>query len=103
MPELGWDIAETLEIKEKTQKANNTPFTLRTIATIIIIISVIARLTTAQLGKLARILKEAVITTLGISRNIYQQNIKKFHNIAIAVVTIATGTTNRTEPQQRQN
>ena len=97
MPELGWDIAETLEIKEKTQKTNNTPFTLRTIATIIIIISVIVRLTTAQLGKLARILKEVVITTLGISRNIYQQNIKKFHNIAIAVVTIATGMTNRTD------
>ena len=41
MPELGWDIAETLEMKEKTQKTNNTPLTLRTIVTIIIIISVV--------------------------------------------------------------
>ena len=28
MPELGWDIAETLEIQEKTQKTNNTPLAL---------------------------------------------------------------------------
>ena len=97
MPELGWDIAETLEMKEKTQKTNNTPLTLRTIVTIIIIISVIVRLTTTQLGKLARILKEAVITTLGISRNVYQQNIKKLHNTAITAITIATSTMNRTD------
>ena len=38
-----------------------------------------------------------VITTLGISHNIYQQNIKKFHNIAIAAVTIVTSTMNRTD------
>ena len=28
MPELGWDIAETLEIKEKRQKTNNTRLAL---------------------------------------------------------------------------
>ena len=97
MPELGWDTAETLEMKETTQKTNNTPLTLRTIVTIITIILVIVRLTTTQLGKLARILKEAVITTLEISRNVYQQNIRKLHNIAIAVITIATNMTNRTD------
>ena len=97
MPELGWDIAETLEVEEKTQKTNNTPLTIRTIATIVVMISIIVRLTTTQLGKLARILKEAVITTIGISRNVYLQNIKKFHNIAITAITIATSTTNRTD------
>ena len=28
MSELGWDITETLEIQEKTQKTNNTPLSL---------------------------------------------------------------------------
>ena len=97
MPELGWDIAKTLEIQEKTQETNNTPLALRTIVTIIIIVSVIVRLSTTQLGKLAMFLKEAVITTLGISRNVYQQNIKRLHNTAIAVITIAISMTNRTD------
>ena len=39
-------------------------------------------------------LKEAVITTLGISRNIYEQNIRRLHNAAIAAITIATSTMN---------
>ena len=39
-------------------------------------------------------LKEAVITTLGISRNVYEQNIQRLHNTAIAVITIATRTMN---------
>ena len=94
MPELGWDIVETLEIQEKTQKTSNTPLALRTIVTIIIIVSVIVRLSTTQLGKLAMFLKEAVITTLGISRNVYEQNIKRLHNAAIAVLTIATSMMN---------
>ena len=94
MTELGWDIAETLEIQEKTQKTNNTPLALRTIVTIIIIMSVIVRFSTTQLGKLAMFLKEAVITTPGISRNVYEQNIKRFHNLAIAAITIATSTMN---------
>ena len=96
MPDLGWDIAETLEIKEKIQKTN-TSLTLRTIVTITIIISEIVRLTTTQLGKLARILKKAVSMTIGISRNIYQQNIKDFHNTAITAITIAISTMNRTD------
>ena len=29
MPELGWDIAEILEIQEKRQKTNDTPLALR--------------------------------------------------------------------------
>ena len=94
MPELGWDIAETLEIQEKRQKTNNTPLALRTIVTIIIIISVIVRLSTTQLGKLAMFLKEAVITTLRISRNVYEQNMKRLHNTTIAAITIATSTMN---------
>ena len=97
MPELGWDIAETLEIKENKHKTNNTPLALRTIVTIIIIISVIVRHSTTQLGKLAMFLKEAVITTLGISRNVYQQNTKRLHNTAVAAITIATSTMNHTD------
>ena len=97
MPELGWDVAETLEIKEKTQEADNASCTIQTIITIITLISVIVRLTTIQLGKLTRTLRETVTTTIGISRNIYQQNIKKLHNKAIAARTIATNTTNRTD------
>ena len=94
MPELGWDIAETLEIQEKRQKTNNTPLALRTIVTIIIIISVIVRLSTTQLGKLAMFLKEAVITTIRTSRNVYEQNMKRLHNTTIAAIAIATSTLN---------
>ena len=39
-------------------------------------------------------LKEAVITTLRISRNIYEQNMKMLHNTTIAAITIATSTMN---------
>ena len=94
MPELGWDIAETLEIQENMQKTNNISLTLRTIVTIIIVISVIARLSTTHLGKLAMFLKEAAITTLRVSRNVYRQNMERFHNTTIAAITIATSTTN---------
>ena len=94
MRELGWDIAETLEIQENRQKKNNNPLALQTIVTIIIIITVIVRISTTQLGKLAMFLKEAVITTLRISRNVYEQNMKRLHNTTIAAITIATSTTN---------
>ena len=94
MPELGWDIAETLEIKENRQKTNNIPLALQTIVTIIIIISLIVRLSTTQLGKLAMFLKEAAIMTLRVIRNIYRQNMERFHNTTIAAITIATSMTN---------
>ena len=48
MPELGWDIAEALEIKEKKHEANNIPLALQTVVTMIIIISVMVRLSTTQ-------------------------------------------------------
>ena len=94
MPELGWDIVETLEIKENRQKTNNIQLALLTIVTIIIIISVIVRLSTTHLGKIAMFLKEAAITTLRVSRNVYRQNMERFHNTTIAAITIATSTTN---------
>ena len=94
MLELGWDIAETLEIQDNRQKTNNIPLALRTIVTIIIIISVIVRLSTTHLGKLAMFLKEAAITTLRASHNVYRQNMERFHNTTIAAITIATSTTN---------
>ena len=94
MPELGWDIAETLEIQDNRQKTNNAPLALRTIVTIIIIISVILRLSTTHLGKLAMFLKEAAMTTLRASRNVYRQNMEGFHNTTIAAITIATSMTN---------
>ena len=93
MQELGWDIAETLEIQENKQKTNNIPLALRTIVTIIITISVIVRLSTTQLGKLAMFLKEAAITTLRVSRNVYRQNMERLHKTTIAAITIATSTT----------
>ena len=95
MPELGWDIAEALEIKENKHKTNNIPLALQTVVTIIIIISVIVRLSTTQLGKLATSLKEAAITTLRASCNVYRQNMERFHNTTTAAITIATSTTNR--------
>ena len=94
MPELGWDIAETLETQENRQKTNNIPLALRTIVTITIITSVIVRLSTTHLGKLALFLKEAAITTLRVSHNIYRQNMERFHNTTIAAITIATSMTN---------
>ena len=94
MPELGWDIAEALEIKENKHKTNNIPLALQTVVTIIIIISVIVRLSTTQLGKLAMSLKEAAITTLRASRNVYRQNMERFHNTTTAAITIATSMTN---------
>ena len=97
MPELGWDIAETLEIQENRQKTNNTPLALRTIVTIIIIISIIIRLSTTQLGKLAMFLREVVITTIGISHNVYKKTMKRLHNTTIAAIAIATSTMNCTD------
>ena len=94
MPELGWDIAEILEIQEKRQKTHDTPLALRTSVAIIIIISIIIRLSTTQLGKLAVFLREAVITTIGISRNVYKQTMKRLHNTTIAAIAIATSTMN---------
>ena len=94
MPELGWDIVETLEIKENKHKTNNIPLALQTVVTIIIIISVIVRLSTTQLGKLAMFLKEAAIMTLRASRNVYRQNMERFYNTTTAAITIATSTTN---------
>ena len=94
MPELGWDTAEIFEIQEKRQKTNDTSLALRTIVTIIIIISVIIRLSTTQLGKLAMLLRETVITTIGISRNVYNQTMKRLHNTTIAAIAIATSMMN---------
>ena len=94
MPELRWNIAETLEIQDNRQKTNNIPLALQTVVTIIIIVSVIVRLSTTHLGKLAMFLKEAAIMTLRASRNVYRQNMERFHNTTIAAITIATSTTN---------
>ena len=87
MPELGWDIMEALEIKENKHKANN-------------IISVIVRLSITQLGKLATSLKEAAITTLRASHNVYRQNMERFHNTTTAAITIATSTKNWIDPDE---
>ena len=97
MPELGWDIAEILEIQEKRQKTNDTPLALRTSVAIIIIISIIIKLSTTQLGKLAMFLREAVITTIGISHNVYKQIMKRLHNTTIAAIAIATSMMHRTD------
>ena len=94
MPELGWDITEALEIKENKHNANNIPLGLQTIVTIIIIVSIVIRLGTTQLRKLATFLKEAAITTLKTSHNIYRQNMEKLHITTTAAITITTSMTN---------
>ena len=88
------NVTEALEIKENKHKANNISLALQTVVTIIIIISVIVRLSITQLGKLATSLKEAAITTLRASHNVYRQNMERFHNTTTAAITIATSTTN---------
>ena len=87
-------MAETLEIKENRNKTNNIPLALQTVVTIIIIISEIVRLSTTHLGKLALFLKEAAITTLRVSRNVYRQNMARFQNTTIEAITLATSMTN---------
>ena len=54
MPDLGWDIAETLAVEENS-KGNNTTLGLQTVIMISIIITAITRMITTQLGKLSRI------------------------------------------------
>ena len=39
-------------------------------------------------------LKEAAITTLRVSRNVYRQNMERFHNTTIAAIAVATSTMN---------
>ena len=39
-------------------------------------------------------LKEAAIMTLRASRNVYRQNMDRFHNTTIAAITIASSMTN---------
>ena len=95
MPDLGWDIAETLAVEENIQE-NSTTFALQTVVTITIIITAITRLITTQLGKLARILRKAVPMTIGINRNTCTQNIKDFYKTATLAISIATSTTNCT-------
>ena len=95
MPDLGWDIAETLRVEEN-RKENSTTLALQTVITITIIITAITRLITTHLGKLSRILKKAVQTTIASNRNTCTQNIKDFYKTATLAISIATSTTNCT-------
>ena len=95
MPDLGWDIAETLAVEEN-RKENSTTFALQTVITITVIITAITKLITTHLGKLSRILKKAVQTTIEINRNTCTQNIKDFYKTATLAISIAASTTNRT-------
>ena len=94
MPDLGWDITETLAVEEN-RNGNNITFGLQMVIIISIIITAITRMITTHLGKLARVLKEAVQTTIEISRNTGIQNIKDFHKTATLAISIATNTMNR--------
>ena len=44
-------------------------------------------------------LKEAGITTLRVIRNVYRQNMERFHK-TIAAITVATSTTNWIDPDE---
>ena len=94
MPDLGWDITETLAVEEN-RNGNNITFGLQMVIIISIIITAITRMITTHLGKLARVLKEAVQTTIEISRNTGILNIKDFHKTATLAISIATNMTNR--------
>ena len=95
MPDLGWDIAETLAIEEN-RKENRATLALQTVITITIIITAITRLITTHLGTLSRVMKKAVQMTMEISRNTCTQNIKDFYKTAALAISIATSTTDRT-------
>ena len=92
MPDLGWDITETLPIEE-TQRKNNMILTLQTIVTLTIMITTVLKQITACIGKIAQTVKDM---TTKASRNIFFQNIKDFYRTATLVVSIATNTTYRT-------
>ena len=94
MPDLGGDIAETLAVEENS-KENNTTLGLQTVIMISIIITAITRMITTQLGKLSRILKGAMQTTIEISRNTGIQNIRDSYKTARLAISIATNTTSR--------
>ena len=94
MPDLGWDIAETLAVEENI-KENRATLVLQIVITITIIIAAI-RLITTHLGKLSRVMKKAIQKTREISRNTCTQNIKDFYKTAALVITIATNKTDRT-------
>ena len=89
MPDLGWDIAETLAVEENI-KEDRATLVLQTVITITIIIAVITRLITTHLGKLSRVMKKAVQTTREISHNTCTQKIKDFYKTAALAITIAT-------------
>ena len=61
MPDLGWDIAETLAVEEDS-KENNRTLGLQTVIMISILITALARMITTQLGKLPGILKRVIQT-----------------------------------------
>ena len=100
MPDLGWDIAETLAVEEN-RKENRATLALQTVITITIIITAITRLITTHLGKLSRVMKKAVQMTMEISHNTCTQNIKDFYKTAALAISIATSTMDRTSRNKR--
>ena len=94
MPDLGWDIAETLAVEEDS-KENNTTLGLQTVIMITILITALARMITTQLGKLPGILKRVIQMTIEISRNTGIQNIKDSYKTARLAISIATNMMSR--------
>ena len=94
MPDLGWDIAETLAVEEDSRE-NNTTLGLQTVIMISILITALARMITTQLSKLPGILKRVMQTTIEISRNTDIQNIKDSYKTARLAISIATNTMSR--------
>ena len=95
MPDLGWDIAETLTVEEN-RKENSAMVALQTVVPITIIISAITRLITTHLGKLSRVMKKTVQMTMEINRNTCTQNIRNFYKTAALAISIASSMTNQT-------
>ena len=98
MPDLGWDIAETLLIQEsqKESSSNMTP-PLQTLVMIIILIIAIVKQMTTKIKEIAkRAVQEMENTIKEASHNKILQNIKDFHRTTMLAITIATNTTNHT-------
>ena len=103
MPDLAWDIAET-QLTQGTQKENNPNMTppLQTLVKVIILIIAIVKQTTTQIKRIAKKTMQVIENaTKRASRNKIIKNIKDFHRTLMAVITLATNTTNRTNHKEQ--
>ena len=103
MPNLAWDIAETL-LTQEAQKENNSNITpsLQTLVMVIILIIAIVKETITQIKKIAKKAVQTIEnTTKEISRNSTIRNIKDLHRAITSAITIMTNTTDCTKHRKQ--